>query len=181
MASAGRLRYSAVMLSVIIETRNDEDGLARTLSSLVSGAVQGVVREVIVCDRGSTDRTHGVAEHAGCHFIAEGGVAAGIGRARSEWLLLLEPGARLVDGWLEGVADHVARTTMPARFSRSRSARAPFLSRVFSGNRALAQGLLITTRQAAGLFRNARDAEGLGRGLATKLLPGEILPAAPGK
>ena len=40
------------MLSVIIETKNDEEALARTLGSLVSAVVQGVVREVIVCDRG---------------------------------------------------------------------------------------------------------------------------------
>ena len=56
------------MLTVLIETRNDEEGLARTLASLVGGAVEGVVRDVIVCDRGSTDQTHRVAEHAGCHY-----------------------------------------------------------------------------------------------------------------
>ncbi|TIR96069.1 MAG: glycosyl transferase family 2, partial [Mesorhizobium sp.] len=36
------------MLSVLIETRNDEEGLARTLASLIGGAVEGVVRDVIV-------------------------------------------------------------------------------------------------------------------------------------
>ena len=59
------------MLSVLIETRNDEEGLARTLASLVGGAVEGVVREVIVCDLGSTDQTHDVAEHAGCAYLAQ--------------------------------------------------------------------------------------------------------------
>ena len=44
------------MLSVLIETRNDEEGLARTLASLIAAAVEGVVREVIVCDLGSTDQ-----------------------------------------------------------------------------------------------------------------------------
>ena len=57
-------------LSVLIETKENEDGLARTLSSLVGGAVEGVVREVIVCDRGSTDQTYCVAEHAGCIYLA---------------------------------------------------------------------------------------------------------------
>ncbi len=61
------------MLTVLIETRNDEEGLARTLASLVGAAVEGVVRDVIVCDRGSTDQTHYVAEHAGCHYVASGG------------------------------------------------------------------------------------------------------------
>ena len=53
------------MLSVVIETLNDEDPLARTLSSLVGPAVEGAVREVIVCDRGSTDGTVERLQRAG--------------------------------------------------------------------------------------------------------------------
>ena len=169
-------RLSAIrlaMLSVLIETLNDEEGLARTLASLIGGAVEGVVREVVVCDTGSTDQTHRVAEHAGCHYVA-GGIAAGISQAKGEWLLLLEPGARLADGWIDEVAAHTARQTMPARFSRARGSRAPFLSRVFSGNRALAEGLVISKRQATALSKNARSAEAVGRGLATKRLNAEI-------
>lgn len=167
------------MLSVVIETKNDEDPLARTLSSLVTAAVEGAIREVIVCDLGSTDQTHHVAEHAGCTFLADGGVAAAIRKAKSEWLLVLEPGARLLDGWAEHVADHTARQTMAARFSRARVDRAPFLSRVFSSKRALADGLVITRRQATSLARNAHGAEGLARGLATKRLAAQITVAPP--
>lgn len=169
------------MLSVLIETDNDEEALARTLASLVGGAVEGVVREVIVCDRGSSDQTHYVAEHAGCHYLAAGGIAAGIGQAKGDWLLLLEPGARLAEGWTDDAVRHMAKLTMPARFSRSRRERAPFLARVFTGGRALAQGLLITKRQAAALSKAGRDAEGIARGLATKLLAAEILVAPPKK
>lgn len=164
------------MLSVLIETRNDEEGLARTLASLVPAVVEGVVREVIVCDRGSSDQTHRVAEHAGCSFLASGGVAAGIRQAKSEWLMLLEPGARLSGDWTEGVADHTGRVTSAARFSRSRAARRPFLSRLFSPRRALEEGLVITRRQAAALAGSAADAEALARGLASRRLDGEILP-----
>lgn len=167
------------MLSVVIETKNDEDPLARTLSSLVAAAVEGAVREVIVCDLGSTDQTHHVADHAGCAYLSNGGVAAGIARAKSEWLLVLEPGARLVDGWAEHVADHTARQTIAACFSRAKSDRAPFLSRVFSSRRALADGLVITKRQAASLARSSADAQALARGLATKRLPAQIIVAAP--
>ena len=165
------------MLSVLIETRNDEEALARTLASLIGGAVEGVVREVIVCDRGSTDQTHRVAEQAGCHYVAEGGIAAGIGQAKSDWLLLLEPGARLADGWTDDVLRHTAKLMMAARFSRSVRDRTPFLSRVFASRRALAEGLLISKRQAAVLSRNASDAEAIARGLATKKLDAEILIA----
>jgi glycosyltransferase involved in cell wall biosynthesis len=167
------------MLSVVIETKNDEDALARTLSSLVTAAVDGAVREVIVCDLGSTDRTHHVADHAGCTYLSNGGVAAGIARAKSEWLLVLEPGARLADGWADHVAEHMARQTMAARFSRAKSDRGRFLARVFSSRRALADGLVITRRQATSLARNAQDADALARGLATKRLAAQIMVAAP--
>ena len=172
--SAIRLR----MLSVLIETRNDEEGLARTLASLVGGAVEGVVRDVIVCDAGSTDQTHRVAEHAGCHYVTAG-IAAGIAMAKGDWLLLLEPGARLAEGWIDEVVAHTARQAMPARFSRARGNRAPFLTRVVSGNRALAEGLVIGKRQAAALAKSARSAEALARGLATRKLNAEIWVAPP--
>jgi hypothetical protein len=162
------------MLTVLIETRNDEEALARTLASLVAGAVEGVVREVIVCDRGSTDQTHYVAEHAGCHYLATGGIAAGIAKAKGDWLLLLEPGARLADGWTGDVVEHMSKLTMAARFSRSPKDRVPFLSRVFTSGRALADGLLITKRRAAALSRTALEADAVARGLATKLLAAEI-------
>jgi glycosyltransferase involved in cell wall biosynthesis len=168
------------MLTVLIETRNDEEGLARTLASLVGGAVEGVVRDVIVCDRGSSDQTHRVAEHAGCDYIADGGISAGIRRAKGEWLLVLEPGARLAEGWTEAVVAHVAKATMPARFSRSRDDRRFFLTRLFSGPTALSEGLLIRKAQAAALSRSAAGAEALARGLASKRLSAEIRVAERG-
>lgn len=45
------------MLSVVILTDNSEEGLARTLASLVSAAAEGVIREVAVVDDGSVDGT----------------------------------------------------------------------------------------------------------------------------
>ncbi len=164
------------MLTVVIETRNDEEGLARTLASLISAAVEGVVRDVIVCDAGSTDQTHCVAEHAGCNYIAEGGVAAALREAKGEWLLMLEPGARLAEGWTESVLAHIAKMTMPARFSRARASRAPFLARVFSRPTALAEGMVISKQRAAALAKSAKSAEAIARGLATRRLDGEIFP-----
>jgi hypothetical protein len=163
------------MLSVLIETLDDEERLARTLASLVGAVVEGAVREVIVCDRGSTDQTRYVAEHAGCHFT--GDLAAGIAMAKSDWLLIVEPGARLIEGWTDAVIAHVNKSTLPARLIRARAPRLPFLARVFSANRPLAQGLLITKRQAGSLAKNAHTAEALARGLAVKTLDGEIAPA----
>lgn len=160
------------MLTVVIETRNDEDGLARTLSPLVPGAVEGVVLEVIVCDHGSTDQVHKVAEHAGCRFLTSGGIAPAMRQAKGEWLLFLEPGARLVEGWIGEVRDHAAGSTMPARFSRARGKKARFWERLFSSRRGLAEGLLITKRQA--LSKRSDTIEALLRGLSTRRLDAEI-------
>ncbi|MBN9241658.1 MAG: glycosyl transferase family 2 [Mesorhizobium sp.] len=162
------------MLSVLIQTLDDEEGLARTLACLVGAAVEGAVREVIVCDGGSGDGTLAVAEHAGCR-VATDGIADAIGGARSDWLLVLEPGARLEDGWTDEVAVHVGRSAIPARFSRAPGSRAPFLSRLMARPTALAQGLLIPKRRA--IAAHANDAETLARGLATTTLHAGIWPA----
>lgn len=167
------------MLSVLIETRNHEEALARTLGALVPAAVEGLVREVVVCDLGSTDRTQYIAEHAGCHFLAQGGIAAGIRQAKGEWLLLLEPGARLLDGWTEEVAIHTAKAAQAARFSRARADRTPFLARVFSASRPLAEGLLVPKRLALALAGQGKDAAAIARGLSTRRLRAEIFVAAP--
>ncbi len=166
------------MLSVLIETRNDEEGLARTLASLVGGAVEGVVRDVIVCDAGSTDGTQKVADHAGCHVAAS--LAAGIAQAKGDWLLVLEPGARLAEGWADEAVAHMAKFTIPARFSRARGSREPFLSRALRRPSPLMQGLLIRKRQAAPLAQKAQNAEALSRGLAMRTLPADIWPAKRG-
>ena len=136
------------MLSVIIETRNDEDGLARTLAALVGGAVEGMVREVVVCDRGSTDDTGKVADHAGCVWLPDADIAAAVRRAKGDWLLILEPGARPVAGWIEAVGRHVSGDTHPGRFTRNSDGE-HLLSRLFRARRPLDGGLLISRRQAA--------------------------------
>lgn len=172
------------MLSVIIEAGNDEEGLARTLASLVSGAVEGLVRNVVVRDSGFAGGMKTVADHAGCVWVV-GGIGEAVQATKGDWLLLLEPGARLLDGWTEAVAVHIGRSAMAARFSRDRSERTPFLARIFRKPGPLAQGLLLSRRQALTLSRHAHDARAIGRGLALKTLPAVILPApshdAPGR
>lgn len=165
------------MLSVLIETMNDEDALARTLATLVGGAVEGVVREVVVCDRGSTDRTALVADHAGCLWLEQADIAAGIRRAKGDWLMILEPGARLDGGWTEAVLRHTADASGPARFSRSRTGRPRFLSRVFSVSRPLAEGLVISKRQADALVRAGAAADALARRVGAQRLAAEIIVA----
>lgn len=168
------------MLSVLIETRNDEEALARTLASLVGGVVEGMVREVIVCDLGSVDQTAKVAEHAGCRYLAAGGIGAGIAAAKSDWLLLLEPGARLVEGWADVVADHIAHSGKPARFSSARGARMPWFRTLFARRNPVANGLVVSRNQLAASRQAAAGAQALAAGVRTVSLPADIWPA-PGR
>lgn len=164
------------MLSVLIETRNDEEELARTLGSLVPAAIEGIVREVMVIDRGSTDQTLAVADHAGCTLVADGDLAAAVRRARAEWLLLVEPGARLLDGWVEPVLLHATKFTTPARFSRSRSS-SRFLARFLPRSRPLAEGFLVSKPQALARVKSGEGVEAMLRGLSSRRLAAEIAPA----
>ena len=169
-----------MMLSVVIETSRDEDALARTLASLVGGAVEGVVREVIVCDTGACDQTHRIADQAGCRYLSHASVAAGIRQARSEWLMLLEPGARLLDGWMEAVLAHAEAASGAARFTRARQSRQPFLARVFSARRPLGEGLIITRRQAMSLARGDGSASTIAGSVTARRLGAEIVAAPKG-
>lgn len=109
------------MLSVVIPTRNAEEGLARTLSSLVAAAAEGVVREVIVVDHASTDGTRVVADAAGCTLVDgpadwAGRVAAGVAAARrAPWFLVLPPDVFLEGDWFREAASFVDRVERTGR------------------------------------------------------------------
>ena len=92
------------MISVIIPTLNAQSGLAATLTALVPATVDGIVREVIVVDGGSTDRTAAIADEAGTRFVTRSGgrgyqLLAGAHRARFPWLLFLHADTVLQAGW----------------------------------------------------------------------------------
>lgn len=92
------------MISVVIPTLNAEATLGQTLAALVPAAVDGLVREVIVVDGGSRDRTAEIVDHAGANFVrGKGGrgqqLAAGAAQARFPWLLFLHADTALAPGW----------------------------------------------------------------------------------
>lgn len=92
------------MLSVVIPTRNDENRLGPTLAALVPGVAEGLVRDVALADGGSTDATLEIADIAGCGVVAgfadrASRIDAAMRRAKSGWVLLLEPGVVLAEGW----------------------------------------------------------------------------------
>jgi glycosyltransferase involved in cell wall biosynthesis len=92
------------MISVVVPTDNSERLLPRCFDSLITGAVRGVVREVIVSDAGSTDGTLLIADGAGAHIIHSrknrgAQMADAAAGAKSDWLLFLRPETALETGW----------------------------------------------------------------------------------
>lgn len=92
------------MISVVIPTLNAEQGLAAALSALVPGVVDGLIKEVIIVDGGSCDRTLKIADQAGAKVVTSApgrGVqlAAGGKAASGDWLLFLHADTVLEAGW----------------------------------------------------------------------------------
>jgi hypothetical protein len=165
------LLYGRTMISAVIEAREgEEEQLARTLASLIGAAVDGALREAIVVSAGPPGGIARVADHAGCGMAES--LAEAIRTARGDWLLLLEPGARLLGGWSDAALAHAAGAGGPARLSLDASVRVSLLRRLRSGP--LWRGLFISRREAAAL-----TAGGLG-GLRLRLstLPARLMPAA---
>src|SRR3990170_3268311 len=148
------------MLSVIIPTEGVEQPAVATLAALVPGAAAGVVREVLLVDRGGSGVIERVADVAGCRFVPFEGthaaaLAAGARQARSPWLMFLHAGAVLDHGWIDETAQFIQRVSMSGRPRAGifRYARSPyadtrlrdglkFVARMLTGPSA-EQGLLI--------------------------------------
>ena len=168
------------MISVVIPTLDDEARLGATLGALVPAAVDGLVREVIVADGGSTDATLAIADDAGARVApAEQDLgrrlATGCAAAKNDWLLILLPGVRLERGWEAAAETHLAdgagkagyfQMVLEGQGERLRQHLARILVTV-SGRPEPEQGLLIarTLYDGVGGFR-AKEAP---RGLADRL------------
>ena len=108
------------MITVVIPTLNAEQSLAAALTALVPAAVEGVVRQVIVVDGGSTDRTLQIAEDAGAEIVrAKRGrghqLIAGRQQARFSWLLFLHADTVLDGGWEREAATFIERVEIGQR------------------------------------------------------------------
>jgi len=103
-----------LMISVLIECKDQDKALAVTLAALVHGAVEGLVAEVVILDRGSRDGTAQLADAAGCRFLDNPDLRDVVRSARGDWLLLIEPGARPLLGWVDPVSyTHLTLPTTP--------------------------------------------------------------------
>lgn len=110
--SAIPICYQPIMLSIIMPTLNASGHLPQSLSALVSGALDGLVKELIVIDGGSDDATLLIADEAGARIInSEPGrgtqLQTGGKAAKSEWLLFLHADTVLADGWVNEVEEFI--------------------------------------------------------------------------
>ncbi|MEX0339606.1 MAG: TIGR04283 family arsenosugar biosynthesis glycosyltransferase [Arenibacterium sp.] len=108
-------------ISIVIPTLNAEDSLADCLSALIEGLMAGLIRELIISDGGSTDKTAVIADEAGAVLIhgpaSRGGqLRRGAAVARSDWLLVVHADTVLAPGWADAVAAHLKHGQGPACF-----------------------------------------------------------------
>ena len=164
------------MLSVLIVTLNSEKLLANTLSALVPAVVEGLLRRVVVVDQGSTDETRLVAEGAGCALYNEDELTEALDALRTEWLLILQPGAILADGWEEAVRRHMGESRGPARFTLQQEARLGLLGKLFARKPSLDTGLLVRLEALGSLPSSGFELEGLPSQLKPVRLPQIIIP-----
>ncbi|RIX98820.1 glycosyl transferase family 2 [Aureimonas flava] len=149
------------MLTVLIHRADDPAALAQTLTPLVAGAVEGVLRDVAVLDAENED-VRRVADHAGCRLAATGETMAGAAGLRGEWVLLVRAGERLPEDWIERVLRHAGgRGAAGAGAVRLPEPRAGVLDRLMPRRR----GAVLVSRAALAAASRGGDIDALLRAL----------------
>ncbi len=97
------------MISVVIPTLNAEKRLPICLEALVPAAIDGLVKEVVIVDGGSIDKTLEIAEGFGATILNStpgrgGQLLAGAEAARGDWLLFLHGDTVLEYKWASEAA-----------------------------------------------------------------------------
>ena len=101
-------------ISIIIPTLNSETELYETLGSLFEGIENDLIRELIISDGGSTDKTKSIAYDAGAVLI-EGPcsrglqISKGVDKSRGDWILILHADTSLSLGWSVNLLQKVDR------------------------------------------------------------------------
>ena len=91
-------------ISIIIPTLNSETDLYETLGSLFEGIENNLIRELIISDGGSNDKTKSIAYGVGAILI-EGPcsrglqIRKGVDKSRGDWILILHADTSLSLDW----------------------------------------------------------------------------------
>lgn len=115
------------MLSVVV-TRGNPAKLAGLLAMLTEAAVEGVVRDVILVGGEDPALLDALCGATGAKVAAD--LASAVASARSDWLLVVPPELRLMDGWVDRLNDHLREGVREARL---RGLREGFLRRAPEG------------------------------------------------
>lgn len=95
------------MLSVIIDARTEAQGLPALLAQLTAGAVDGLVRQVLIVAVDGQPGIDALCEDMGAEAWPT--LEAAATAARSDQLLVLPADLRLRDGWIKALEGHLAR------------------------------------------------------------------------
>lgn len=166
-----------MMISVMIEAAQDDEALAMTLAMLVPGAVEGVISDVTIIDRGMNEASRTVADAAGCRIVPSSDMHAALIGARSDWLMMIEPGARLLPGWIERLSSHLGYDGRPARFKRAHQVRASVLERFRQQRSTLALGLVVKKSAIATRLEGAVGLRDVAKLVKPMTLDCAIVPA----
>ena len=115
-------------LSIVIPTLNSADELPETLAWLMEGIHEGLVRELIISDGGSTDASLQMADDVGAIVVrgasGRGGqLRRGADAAGGAWLLFLHADTHLPDDWTKMIAGHMQASEKAACFRLAFRAR----------------------------------------------------------
>jgi hypothetical protein len=111
----GALMLSAVTFLADPADPDAIDRLADTLSVLVSGVAGGLIGDAVIVTGGGSDAVAAVAEATGATLIPHRSgnpYAAGAVAARRDWVLCLEAGDVLAEGWIRTL-DRFVGTARP--------------------------------------------------------------------
>lgn len=142
---SGKAPVMAASLSIIIPAVNAAIYLPACLDALVGASIDGHVREVIISDGASDDRTEQIAKAYGARVIsgAQGRgdqLARGVDAARGDWFLFLHADTVLSPEWVGEAEKFMMRGEKTAGVFRLRFAPSNMLSEIVAG------GAMIRTR-----------------------------------
>lgn len=100
------------MLTVIIDARSDAERLPALLAQLTAGAVDGLVRQVLIVAADGQAGIGDLCEETGAD--AHPTIEAAAKAARADQLLVLPADFRLRDGWMGSLDGHLGRDGGPA-------------------------------------------------------------------
>lgn len=110
-------------ISVVIPTLNAAGQLPATLAHLMPGLSEGLIRELVVSDGGSTDDTARLVEDAGARLVTGargrgGQLRRGVEATQGAWLLVLHADTHLGEGWVDAVCKHLEQHPDAAGYFR---------------------------------------------------------------